>query len=176
MGSGSGTRLKLFLEVFRTWAPIIVSLCAITLTVVQARISWRHMSLSVQPRLDWRFEQDSAAGTLRLGLVNTGLGPAAITDVSLVVDGTRLDEPGLEACTAMDRALGRDGSDWHHACSIIEGEYVLRSGDTFTLYASRPSDPPDDVDLDAPMIDVERISVEGRYCSFYEECWQIGER
>jgi hypothetical protein len=40
-------RWKLWAEAVRLWVPIVVSLCAIGLTVFQARATMRHMRLSV---------------------------------------------------------------------------------------------------------------------------------
>ena len=55
-------RWKLWAEAFRLWVPILVSLCAICLTVFQAMSTRRHTRLSVQPRLDWRIIETRPGG------------------------------------------------------------------------------------------------------------------
>jgi hypothetical protein len=168
-------RWKLYAEVFRAWVPIIISVCAICLTVFQAMSTRRHARLSVQPRLDWRIEQDSTAGTIKLSLVNVGFGPALMREVALIVDGDRIPTSGTAACNEIDRRLGRDGDAWDTACITISGEYVLRPGDSVLLYGNRPAPNLANDDHDQDSIDYRRLGAEALYCSFYEECWRLGE-
>jgi hypothetical protein len=163
-------RWKLWAEAFRAWVPIVVSVCAISLTVFQAAATRRHARLSVQPRLDWHVEQDSGAGTIILRLVNVGFGPAVIDRVALSFDGEDLGPPE-KACPELDRRLGREGDAWDTGCAAISGDLVLPAGDSVILYASRPA--AQAAGHRAEPIDAAKLTVDARYCSFYEECWQL---
>jgi hypothetical protein len=169
-----GARWKLWAEAFRLWLPIVLSLCAISLTVFQAVSTRRHTRLSVQPRIDWRVEQDSDARSITFSLVNVGFGPAVIKEASLHFDGEALGPLGLATCAELDRRLGRDGDAWDAACVAMDGDYVLRPGDTILLYGSRPS-PANAGGHPADETDVGRVSADARYCSFYDDCWRLGD-
>lgn len=174
MGSADGeTRRNRWLEASRLWLPIVLSLCAIGLTVFQAVTTRRHTRLSVQPRVDWQIEQDIDQGTVTLSLVNLGFGPAVLTDVRLVHDGVEVGPPGPEACAEMNRRVGRDGPEWDTACFTLGEQHVVRAGDSVKLWASRP-DPARGAESPAiARIDHARFAARARYCSFYDECWQI---
>ena len=77
MDPGNEVRWRLYAEAVRTWLPIIISLCAISLTIYQAYTTRRHTRLSVQPRLGWRSIDDRRRDTY--SLVNDGFGPAILT-------------------------------------------------------------------------------------------------
>jgi len=176
MDPGGGVRWKLFAETFRIWLPVVISVCAISLTIFQAMATRRHTRLSVQPRVDWRIEQISEAGSVIVSLANLGFGPAIISDVTLMFDGEPLGPADPATCDEMDRRLGRDGDAWDTACFTITGEYVLRPGDSVVIYGSRPDETLAGQDHTKDEIDFRRVSADARYCSFYEDCWQVGER
>ncbi len=167
------TRLRLFAEAFRLWAPIVVSLCAIGLTLFQAAQTRRHARLSVQPRLEWRVETDSA-GTLGYSLVNNGFGPAVLTDLTLAVDGTPVGPDGLETCGRIAALLGRsDPARWETHCFDKEGDLVIRAGDRITIFASRAVPGSPATEPPPAREDYLRVTASGRYCSFYDECWPL---
>jgi hypothetical protein len=168
-----GVRWKLWAEAIRLWIPIVVSLCAISLTIFQAMHTRRHARLSVQPRIDWRIEEDAGLGTVTLSLVNVGFGPAIVTDLAFVIDGERIPATGLEACEEVSRRIGRDGEAWDMACFSNEKEYVLRAGDSVVIYGNRPAPAHAAEDHSAELVDYRRFGAEARYCSFYEDCWRL---
>lgn len=169
-----GARWKHWAEAFRLWLPLVISLCAISLTVFQAMSTRRHTRLSVQPRIDWRVMQDAATGSLAFSLVNVGFGPAVMEEVVMFFDGETLGPIGTDTCAELARRIGREGDTWDTDCSAIEGEYVLRPGDSLTLFASRPS-PSATSDHRVSEADARKVSANARYCSFYDECWQVHE-
>jgi hypothetical protein len=168
-----GERWKLWAEAFRLWIPVVISLCAISLTIFQAMSTRRHARLSVQPRIDWRIEMDAATGQITLSLVNVGFGPGVVSGVAVVVDGEPIPATGTDACLEVSRRIGRDGDAWDTACFANESEYVLRAGDSILVYGSRPAPAHAGADHTAELVDYHRFGVTGRYCSFYEDCWEI---
>ena len=112
MDPGAGVRWKLYLEAARAWIPIVISVCAISFTIYQGMLSRRHTKLSVQPRVDWRIEEDAVGGTLALSLVNVGFG-------------------------------------------------------------SRPTRAHAAEDQTEAVVDYRRLGASARYCSFYEDCWDL---
>lgn len=166
------TRFKLYAEAFRAWVPIVVSLCAISLTVFQAASTRRHARLSVQPRLGWSIDV-SPDGTVRYGLVNEGLGPAIITSLALTVDGKEVGPDGPATCAAVDRLIGREGPVWDTHCFDMIEDYVLRAGDSVMVYASQLAAGATGVDAPLGPETYLRVRAKVRYCSFYEDCWTL---
>lgn len=169
-----GVRWRLYAEAFRIWLPVVVSLCAISLTIYQANATRRHNRLAVQPRVDVRIDIDGKTGEVEIAMVNVGIGPAIVTEVTLIEGGLRFDREDFAACTTLDDRLGRTGEDWDTECFLMDGDYVLRPGDSALLYASRRVEgrtPPPPATPD----DFDDLEVDLRYCSFYEECWRASD-
>lgn len=169
-----GVRWKLYLEAVRAWIPIVISVCAISFTIYQGMLSRRHTKLSVQPRVDWRIEEDLASGTLALSLVNVGFGPAIVRDIAVVVDGEPVATDSLEACQEIARRIGRgDPARWDLSCFAEPDEHVLRPGDAVVIFGSRPTQAHAAEDQTASVVDYRRLGARARYCSFYEDCWDL---
>ena len=166
------TRWRLYAEAFRLWVPILVSLCAISLTIFQAMATRHHQRLSVQPRLDWNIEA-GREGDIAYSLVNNGVGPAVLKSLILTVDGKPVGPDGPATCAAVDAAIGRGLPDWDTGCFDMVEDFVIRAGTSVVVYASRratglPAEP-----LRVPPEEYLRLGVVGRYCSFYEDCWEL---
>lgn len=170
MTDGEPPAWKLFAEAVRLWLPVVVSVCAISLTVFQAMTARRHTRLSVQPRLEWRVEADTRTGVFEVTLVNVGLGPAILKSAAIAVDGTERPFSGLETCAVVSEALGRTPEAFDTHCFVQSGDRVIRDGESLSLYQSVPAP---GTTPDATVEDYRRLSVSGTYCSFYEDCWQI---
>jgi hypothetical protein len=171
-----GVRWRLFLDAFRAWVPIVVSLCAISLTVYQANAMRRHNRLAVQPHIDVHLLMDrDGAGEVEIEIADVGIGPAVITEVALAQGGLHFDRSDFAACQALDDRLGRTGDDWDTECFLMDGDYVLRPGDQATLYASRRAEGRPQAPV-APPQDYDSLEVDVRYCSFYDECWRASDR
>lgn len=73
-------------------AALVVSLCALGLTVYQAYLSREHNRISVRPSLSTFYDIDPAPDNPRITLVsiklkNSGLGPAVIKSFEILVEG-----------------------------------------------------------------------------------------
>lgn len=165
-------RWRLTAEFVRAWLPIILSLCAISLTAYQASATRKHNRLSVQPRVDWQVNVDSR-GSLSFRLVNKGFGPAVLHDLTLLVDGKSVGPDGVATCEKISALLGRDGPDWQTGCFEVDGDYILRAGEDVLVYESllKEGAPAADAPLDRR--DYMRVTVAGEYCSFYEDCFRL---
>ena len=174
MDAGGGVRWKLLAEAVRAWLPIVVSVCAISLTIFQAYSTRRHARLSVQPRLDWTVNLGPDGG-IAYRLVNVGFGPAILQELQLALDGEVVGSDGPATCAEVDRRLGREGDAWDTACFDMEGEYVIRAGDRVVVYESRRAAAAPAPAEGAPLgpEDYLRLKPDGRYCSFYDECWAL---
>ncbi|HVL19909.1 MAG TPA: hypothetical protein VM422_02805 [Amaricoccus sp.] len=167
-----GPGWKLFAELVRLWLPVLVSVCAISLTVFQAASTRRHARLSVQPRLEWRLVEESRSGVFEISLANVGLGPAIVRSVAIGVDGIPKRLTDLAGCEAIAAALARSREEFDTRCFVQQNDRVVRAGTELPLFRSEPADghaPADEVELP----DYRRFSVTGTYCSFYEDCWEI---
>jgi hypothetical protein len=76
-------------------AALVVSICALGLTIFQARQAWKHNRLSVQPRLTtysslYTDEKDSHITYVTSTLKNCGLGPALIKSFTVVVGDDKI--------------------------------------------------------------------------------------
>lgn len=161
-------------ESFRLWFPLLISICAISLTVFQAMHTRRHTKLSVQPRLELRVSLDSDTGVFALSLANVGFGPGILSKVAFAIDDDIVPATSLEACQDVARRLGRDpDAEWDVNCFASDREFVLRAGETVPLLVSEPTEAHAGDDHSAELVDYNRISATATYCSFYEECWTL---
>ena len=161
---------RLYAESVRTWLPIVLSLCAISLTVFQAYSTRRHTRLSVQPRLEWRVSAGQD-GALAYRIDNDGFGPAILKELRLDLDGAPVGSDGPATCAEIDRRLGRGAPDWETGCFDMDGDFVIRAGAGVTVYTSRPKSAA--AQGQGPAVDYLRLTPMARYCSFYEDCWPL---
>lgn len=159
-------------EHLRTWLPLLISVCAISLTIFQAAASRRHTRLSVQPRVDWRLIHDGATGEISITLVNSGFGPAIIKHAALLHDGVELGRSDFEACDGLAAALGRAGDAWDTNCFVLGDDYVLRPGESVQVFGSEPA--PGRPIPGREEIAYDKLGVTADYCSFYDDCWSLG--
>ena len=132
-------RWKLYAEAFRLWFPLVISLCAISLTVFQAMSTRRHARLSVQPRIEWRISEDAVPGILELSLANVGFGPlVACNDFALEPGGGFDDHEhrAVEIVTwVAEGAVSHDGGE-----PLTPGRLqVVSSGNGITHAEKNPS-------------------------------------
>ena len=172
MDPGNEVRWRLYAEAVRSWLPIIISLCAISMTIYQVSATRRHTRLSVQPRLGWSIDV-GPTGEMTYSLVNDGLGPAILTELDLRVDDEVVGPDGPATCAEVDRRLGREGDGWETGCFDMEEDFVLRAGDSVVVYASRLAEGATGLPGPPRPEEYLRLTPEARYCSFYEECWPL---
>ena len=174
MNEGRSVRWKLYAEAFRVWLPVVLSLCAISLTVFQAMSTRRHARLSVQPRIEWRVGADAVSCTLDITLANVGFGPGVLSGIAIVVDGEAIPAVDLAACRQVTERIGRAvEADWDTHCFANRRDYVRRAGDTVSIFASRPAAARAGEDHSAALVDFSRLAVTATYCSFYQDCWPL---
>ena len=166
------TRWRLYSEAARMWLPVVISLCAISLTVFQAMATRRHQRLSVQPRLEVNVAA-SRDGSLVYTLVNNGFGPAVLKDVEFTVDGAPIGPDGPASCARIDAALDRGEPDWDTSCFDKEGDFVIPAGAEETIYASRRSATSPGAAVPPSSEEYLRVGMIGTYCSFYDECFAL---
>ena len=78
--------------------------------------------------------------------------------------------------TSSRRRIASRGARWDIRCFANAHDYVLRPGDTATIYASAPVAALADTDHAADLVDYRRFGASATYCSFYEDCWQLPAR
>ena len=121
-----------------------------------------------------RIIEDAVPGTLDLSLTNVGFGPGTVRDLIFHVDGDPIPATDLEACKEVARRIGRaSDADWDTRCFVSRRDYVLRPGDTITIFSSRPTAARAAEDHSAELVDYRRLAATATYCSFYEDCWQL---
>jgi hypothetical protein len=111
-------RWKLYAETVRTWLPLLISVCAISMTIYQAYNTRRHTRLSVQPRLSWTVNL-AGNGGISYSLTNDGFGPAVLRSLDLKLDGEVVGPDGPATCDEIDRRLGRDGDAYDDLCQPL---------------------------------------------------------
>lgn len=166
------TRWKLYAEAFRLWLPIVLSLCAMSLTIYQASVMRRHQRLSVTPHLALNVSV-TREGNLVYTLANVGFGPAVLKDIAFTIDGKPIGPDGLETCAKVDAALSRGAPDWDTGCFDKAGDFVIPAGAEETIYASTRAPASTLPPVPPRSEEYLRFGVVGNYCSFYDDCWKL---
>ncbi len=78
------------------YAALVVSICALVLTISQANATRRHNKLMIRPHLTSFTDQSPAPGMagvtlIKMALSNNGIGPAVIKSYEPLLDGQPLD-------------------------------------------------------------------------------------
>lgn len=86
---------------------LVISLCAIGLTVYQAFLIRMHNRLSVRPHLVWHInrKRGQASLTIIFTVKNEGLGPALIKEMYFELDGKRFKADRIEAIESFAETL-----------------------------------------------------------------------
>ncbi|MBK9595445.1 MAG: hypothetical protein IPO57_08835 [Rhodocyclales bacterium] len=74
----------------------VIALCALGLTVWQAKITRYHNRLSVTPHLTTWSQRDVANNRYSVELLNNGIGPALVESFYIHVDGQLISGEGME--------------------------------------------------------------------------------
>lgn len=146
-----------------TWLPVIVSCCAIALTLYGGCQDRQFRRLSVRPELDMAFGADRAfvGWTLR----NAGLGPARLRWFQVELDG----------------APKRDWAEVKASLPLPRGEFtfsdpypdtIVRQGEQVRLFGF----PADYAHREALAKLAPRLEMTACYCSLYEECFRASSR
>lgn len=133
------------MSIKRTWnyelisalAAVFIGACALITSVIQTQVMLKQQSVSVLPIVQWSISINSnsvdSTGTFELHLVNKGVGPALIEQVSILYQGKRMLEDSL-AKLAFNELLGyQKGRLVSYTRSDIEGA-VLMAGEDVTIF------------------------------------------
>ena len=139
-------------------AAVLVGVCALVVSVVQARVMQEQQHASVWPSLVVTRSHNESG--LRVLVTNPGLGPAVIRDVRASVDAA-------PAATWADilRALAPEQLPFGAATSTVSGRVVAPGEAVEALSIPDP-------DVAATVAgELHRVEFEVCYCSVYERCW-----
>lgn len=151
---------------------LTVSILSAVFTGFQSYIQYEHNRVSISPKLDWRFDYNIENGSVfKIRLVNVGLGPAIVKDISLVIDEEIVGLFNFATCGKLDIFLDIDELD--HSANVCWGmeaeeELYMKSGEEITLYNVGPNKY--EKTKWVPPSQAGRVGVFANYCSFYNEC------
>lgn len=118
---------------------LVVSVCALGLTVWQGVVTRKHNKLSVRPAItSTRVSRSKNDGTpvsvLNLHLINQGLGPAFIKSFDYLFDGQPLpDNAYANLYSWLSSRLNNTVTTVNHMAGHIGVGHVMKCGDSFEL-------------------------------------------
>lgn len=97
-------------DTFVSACAAFIAACALGVTVWQGRQNYKHNMLSVRPFLGAleHFEHDGKVGQLTFELINGGIGPAIITNFTLLYDGKEVARNNREDYETFLKELLKD--------------------------------------------------------------------
>lgn len=110
---------KKSLEKLSNYSIILISICALFVSVWQINISQNHNKLSVKPYLDYHLTQQDS--TLTVSISNAGFGPAIIKKIMFNYNGNEYNSLE-ELLTVSNEIKNRLGSFQYKKNSIIPAE------------------------------------------------------
>jgi len=142
---------------------VIVSLCALVVSMYEANSVRAQQKTSVWPYVD--FDVSYSGQGLRLGFTNKGIGPALIRGFEVTVDGQPVTslEAMITALVGPDSGIGYDV----YKTARFNGE-VMPAGQTVRLFEVDSGWTPE---LRAFADTLGRVRVRYCYCSVYGDCW-----
>jgi hypothetical protein len=143
------------------WLPVVVSTCAISLTLYGGCQDRHFRRLSVRPELGIEFRTGRDWNGWTLG--NSGLGPARVRWFSVTLDG----QPKTE-WAAVKAALPLPRGEFTFTDPYPET--IIGQGEQVRLFGF-PGDYPERARLRAA---APRLAMSICYCSLYEECFRAG--
>ena len=163
--NGRAMKSKILAQL-KDWSPIIIALCALSLSIDQGIRNREHDRLTVRPYVHINFEDTVESGAI-WKLTNSGLGPAIIKSFQILVDGnpctnwacvlTKLqmanDTPPAVRVRAIYPGMIVEAKESMMLIQIMRGDFAA---DLFKNYKFR------------------RVEIRTCYCSLYNECWQVG--
>ena len=166
----------------RHWTDYAIPISALFVSMVSIFIAWQHGEVMKQlvaqnarlvqanslPYMELSFSNGTPSGEtqIRLFATNSGVGPAAIRAVQILVDGHPVSNPRelLEACCG--------GGKVKLATATLLGRMV-RAGDAITYFdfGSGSSSKTDVAKKFYAAYAGGRIAVSTCYCSVFDDCW-----
>lgn len=108
----------------------IIALCSLFFTLWQTHTQRTHNRISVKPHLFTFIERnkDNDSATIKVLLLNNGLGPAFINDFQIYLDGKPYDD----AYAAIDEVIGSELSK-NSSKTVLGDEYAMSANEKKTL-------------------------------------------
>jgi len=143
------------------WLPVVVSTCAIALTLYGGCQDRHFRRLSVRPEMGIEFSAGRTWSGWTMG--NSGMGPARVRWFQVTLDG-QPKKSWAELKSALPLPRGE------FTFSDPYPETIIRQGESVSLFGF-PGDYPERARLRqvAP-----RVAMSVCYCSLYEECFRAG--
>lgn len=123
---------------------IIVAVFSLYFTQEQSKEQIKHNHISVEPRINAYVSNDGRINKSGLYIINNGMGTAFVSNITVMVDGKKIDPVGDNIFLASVHALGLDIT-----CFVIGGPRPgdsFRVGDEVFLVEARGTDSRCDVD------------------------------
>jgi hypothetical protein len=138
---------------------LVVSLCAVCVSLYGAALQRAHDRAEVWPRLEFALWTTPKGADLYLQ--NTGIGPALVEYVRVTVDG----KPVADWNAVLSEVLGAAQANFDHAQIT---DHALRAGDrTDVLGIENTYLPPGSIDK------FMRVGVDVCYASVFQERWRL---
>ncbi|MEZ4703072.1 MAG: hypothetical protein R2834_22280 [Rhodothermales bacterium] len=141
------------------FSAIILSMCAVSVSIYQAHLMRVQQRMSVWPNVEVLLERGVSG--YRLTAVNTGVGPARIGPVRVVVN-----EELVHSWAELWDRLGL-GEEFTFNFGTIGGRVIPANGSVVIVNV-----PPEHAASIARTIQTFRVSM--CYCSVFDECWLTG--
>jgi len=152
-------------ELWLTVSAVVISVCALVVSVLQTRIAREQQTASVWPRL--MLDADVLERNFSISVVNQGVGPAIIRDVSIQYQGKDYDD----LSQLLLNTAGRAGGGFFTA--TLAPEMVLKSGDEVNLFALTRGDEATSFRLRNLVYRDDSFRYEVVYSDVYGNCWKL---
>ena len=148
-------------------AAVVVSACALGVSLAQTRVMQAQQHAAVWPRLTTALDVDLDSAALTLAVRNAGVGPAQVAWAQVTFDGAPVaDWPALIGrAEGVAGAAGARGAGVHNYYSLTGS--VLIAGER--QMALRLTGPPARSVFGA----ATRVGVRVCYCSVFDRCWRL---
>ncbi len=154
---------------------LVISLCAIGLTMYQAYLTRQHNRLSVRPHLVWHINRERGKASLKMifTLKNEGIGPALIREMYFELDGKRFEADHIEAIESFAKTLLGKQFVYHIAENGLPGIGASMPPSSQVVIAKVAIDCPSTEAYEQVEAIFERASFKVRYESLYEETFWL---
>lgn len=152
-------------ELWLTVSAVVISVCALVVSVVQTRIAREQQQASVWPRL--MLKGELLERNFSLSIVNQGVGPAIIRTVTVQHQGKNYDDLGQ----LLLNTAGREGGGFFTA--TLDPEMVLKAGDEMDLFTLARRDEVMSFRLRNLIFRDDSFRFEVVYSDVYGNCWKL---
>ena len=152
-------RRKLPSGLFISIAAIVVSVCALFISVFEVRIMREQQHAQAWPYVEWLPTFTKSGFTV--DVENKGVGPALIRDVEISIDG----EPIADYDDFLGEILERDTGIFYSYSTL--SKRVLKPGENVTILKVS-----NEQDVQKIINTEKSVEMKICYCSVYNTCWE----